>query len=193
MVFTTTGTPLNKAQVKYLEARLVELAQKYERAELKNTVSPQRPGLAEADQAEMEGYLDELRSLLPVLGIDFFEHIEASVDGRDIYSLHLKGCNAKGFETNTGFTVLRGSLARARTVRNMRQRAPGYYRQRQEMIRKGVLEKTADGYRFTTDRAFTSPSGAAAVCYGGAANGLTAWRDETGTTLKANREKATKG
>ena len=70
IVFTTTGSPLNKAQVKYLEARLLELAKKYNRAKLENTASSQRPGLAEADEAEIEGYLDELLSLLPVLGVD---------------------------------------------------------------------------------------------------------------------------
>lgn len=191
IVFTTTGTPLNKAQVKYLEARLVELAKEYKRAKLENTVEPQRPGLAEADQAEMEGYLDELLSLLPVLGVEFFERFETLAQGRKIYSLHLKGCDARGFETNTGFTVVKGSLARAKTLVSMKQHVPGYYRQRQELISEGVLERTADGYRFTTDWLSGSPSAAAAVCCGRNANGLTEWKDESGTTLKANREKAT--
>ena len=191
IVFTTTGTPLNKAQVKYLEARLVELAKKYKRSKLENTVQPQRPGLAEADQAEMEGYLDELLSLLPVLGVGFFEHVEAPARGRKVYSLHLKGSSAKGFETNTGFTVLKGSLARGKTLPAMKQGVPSYYRQRQELISDGVLEKIPEGYRFTTDWPFTSPSGAASVCNGGAASGLTAWRDESGVSLKEDREKAT--
>ena len=192
IVFTTTGTPLNKAQVKYLEARLLELAGRYRRAKLENTVSSQRPGLSEADEAEMEGYLDEVRSLLPVLGIDFFEHFEAPADGRKIYTLHLKDCNARGFETNTGFTVLKGSVARAKTAEAMERNVPGYYRQRRELIENGVLQEIAEGYRFTADLSFASPSAAAAVCYGGNASGLTAWKDESGITLKANREMSTK-
>ena len=190
IVFTTTGTPLNKAQVKYLEARLVELARKQNRSKLENTVLPKRPGLAEPDQAEMEGYLDELLSLLPVLGVAFFEEAEAQVESRKIYRLQLKGCDATGFETNTGFTVRKGSLARAKTVGSMKQHVPGYYRLRQELISEGALEKTSEGYRFTTDHPFASPSGAASVCSGRSANGLTEWTDESGTTLKANREKA---
>ena len=195
IVFTRTGTPLNKAQVKYLEARLMELArraEKQKRAEVEGKNNPQRPTLSDADQAEMEGYLDEVRSLLPVLGVGFFEDVEGPAEGRTIYRLHLKGCKAKGFETNTGFMVLKGSVARAETLKAMETGVPGYYRQRRELIEDGVLENTAAGYRFTTDLSFASPSAAAAVCYGGSASGLTAWKDESGNTLKANREQATK-
>ena len=192
IVFTTKGTPLNKAQVKYLEARLLELAKSYRRSKLENSVESHRPGLSEADQAEMEGYLEELLSLLPVLGVPFFERGETpSKDGKDVYHVEGPGYDATGFETNTGFTVLKGSLARAKPVPSMKQRSPGYYRQRQALISEGVLEKTADGYRFTADWPSGSPSAAAAVCSGRSANGLIDWKDESGTTLKANREKAT--
>lgn len=195
IVFTTTGTQLNKAQVKYLEARLQELArraEKHKRAKVEAKVSSQRPKLSKADQAEMEGYLDEVRSLLPVLGVGFFEDVEAPTEGRIIYSLHLKECHAKGFETNTGFTVIKGSVARAKTLGSMKQHVPSYHRLRRELIDERVLEQAEKGYRFTADRSFSSPSAAAAVCLGRNANGLTDWKDASGNTLKANREKATK-
>ena len=81
IVFTTKGTPLNKAQVKYLEARLLELAKKYGRTKLQNSAKPRLPGLSEADQAEMEGYLDELLSLLPVLGGTVFRTRRTALEG----------------------------------------------------------------------------------------------------------------
>ena len=191
MVFTTTGTALNKAQVKYLEARLLELAKACGRTKLQNTVTSHRPGLSEADEAEMEGYLDELLSLLPVLGVPFFELDETPTGDRKVYLVKGPGCKATGFETNTGFTVQEGSLAREPTVPLMKKKASGYYRQRQELIDDEVLDKQTDGYRFTKDWLFGSPSAAASVCLGRSANGLTEWKDEVGTTLKANREKAT--
>lgn len=175
---------------KYLEARLLELAKSCERATLQNAVKSHRPGLSEADQAEMEGYLDELRSLLPVLG-PFFERDETPAKDRKDYHVKGPGCKATGFETNTGFTVQEGSLAREPTVLSMKKKAPGYYHQRQDLIKDKVLEKTADAYRFTKDWLFGSPSAAAAVCLGRPANGLTEWKDGSGATLKANREKAT--
>ena len=190
IVFTTKGTPLNKAQVKYLEARLLELAKKYGRTKLQNSAKPRLPGLSEADQAEMEGYLDELLSLLPVLGVPFFERDEPPSKDRRVY--HVKGpsCQATGFETNTGFTVREGSLVRQPPVPSMKERAPGYYLQRQELIKEGVLEKKNGQYCFTRDWLFGSPSAAAAICLGRTANGLIEWKDEAGTTLKTNREKA---
>jgi hypothetical protein len=46
-----------------------------------------------------------------------------------------------------------------------------------------LVEK--DGYlTFTRDAEFSSPSAAAVVVHGGAANGLTAWVSEAGMTLK---------
>ena len=190
IVFTTKGTPLNKAQVKYLEARLLELAKKYGRSKLENSVESRRPGLSEADQAEMEGYLDELLSLLPVLGVPFFEPDEAPSEDRRVYYVEGPGCKATGVEANTGFTVRKGSLAREQTVPSMKERLPGYYLQRQELIKAGVLEKKTDHYRFTRDWLFGSPSAAAAICLGRSANGLVEWKDESGTNLRANRETA---
>ena len=191
IVFTTTGTPLNKAQVKYLEARLLELAQTNKRSNLKNKTKPGLPPLSEADQAEMDGYLDELLSLLPVLGVPYFERDEpVSRDGK-VYRVKGPGCKAKGFETNTGFTVQEGSLAREPTVASMKKHQTGYYRLRQDLIDEEVLETTTDGYRFARDWLFGSPSAAASVCLGRGADGPAEWKDESGTTLRENREKAT--
>lgn len=191
IVFTTRGTPLNKAQVKYLEASLLELAKKHGRSELQNKVLSRRPTLSEADQAEMDGYLDELLSLLPVLGVPFFDSDEPPSHERKAYYLKGSDYSATGFEANTGFKVLKQSLARANTVASMEKYVSGYYRLRQELIADEVLKKTPDGYLLTKDWLFGSPSAAAAVFSGRSANGLEDWKDKSGATLKANREEAT--
>jgi hypothetical protein len=46
----------------------------------------------------------------------------------------------------------------------------------------------SEAYAFTHDAEFSSPSAAAAVIHGGGANGLTAWRDAAGKTLKVLEE-----
>ena len=139
----------------------------------------------------MDGYLDELLSLLPVLGVPFFERDETPSRIRKVYRVEGPGCKAKGFETNTGFTVQEGSLARDPTVPSMKENQAGYYHLRQDLIDDEVLEETTDGYRFGRDWLFGSPSAAASVCLGRGANGLTEWKDESGTTVRENREKAT--
>ena len=191
IVFTAKEPPLNKAQVKYLEARLLELAKKRGRSKLQNKGASLRPGLSEAEQATMEGYLDELLSLLPVLGVTFFEPDETPGPDRKIYYLEGPGCSATGLEVNTGFKVLQKSLARAEPVASFKKQRPYYYRQRQELIDAETLRKTDDGYRFTKDWIFGSGSAAAAVCLGRSANGLKEWKDKSGTSLKDNRKKET--
>lgn len=191
IVFTAKEPPLNKAQVKYLEARLLELAKKHRRLKLENSGASRRPRLSKADQAEMEGFLDELLSLLPFLGVRFFEPNETPGPDRKVYYLKGPGCSAEGFEVNTGFKVLQESLARAEPVASFKKHRSYFYRQRQELIADETLRKTADGYRFTKDCLFRSASAAAAVCLGRSANGLKEWKDKSGISLKTNREKET--
>jgi len=47
-----------------------------------------------------------------------------------------------------------------------------------------VLTANGDRLLFTKDIEFASPSAAAAVIHDGHANGLTAWKDASGKTLK---------
>jgi hypothetical protein len=188
IVFTTKGDPLNKAEVQYLEACLVELATENRRCRLDNSNAPNRPGLSEADKAEIQGYLDELLSLLPVLGIDAFERVEASSPSRRIYHLKAKECDAKGFETNTGFAVLLGSLARGSTVPSMKEHALSFFNRRRQLIDDGVLLPCDEGLRFSVDHEFPSCSQAAAVVLGRNANGRVEWKDAEGVTLKEHQE-----
>lgn len=63
--------------------------------------------------------------------------------------------------------------------------------QRRQLVEDGVLVRTADGqhYTFGRDVAFSSPSGAAAVVYGGNISGPATWRREgDGLTYKDWRQ-----
>jgi len=55
--------------------------------------------------------------------------------------------------------------------------------QRAELIADNTLVPGGHRLRFSKDNEFTSPSAAAAVIHGGAANGLTAWKSQGGKTL----------
>lgn len=148
-IFTTRGTPLNKAQVKYLEARLVELATAAGRSNLQNLQTPKLPLLSEADQAEMEGYMDELLTILPVLEIPYFEPRKAILANSITYYLQGKDTSAEGIEATEGFIVLKKSIARIKEVPAMKTGVPGYYALRQELIKNNVLERSGENYRFT--------------------------------------------
>lgn len=96
IVFTTKGDPLNKAEVQYLEARLVEKARAAKRCKLDNGNFPQRPGLSESDEAEIEGYLEEMLPLLPVLGIHAFEQLRTPSPDLRIYFSRGSGLGRQG-------------------------------------------------------------------------------------------------
>ena len=55
---------------------------------------------------------------------------------------------------------------------------------RQKLKEEGTLETKPDYLVFSQDAEFSSPSAAAAVIHGGHANGLVAWKNSHGKTLK---------
>ncbi len=55
---------------------------------------------------------------------------------------------------------------------------------RAKLLKDGTLIEHEGHLRFTRDHEFATPSAAAAVIYGGTANGRTAWKDASGTSLK---------
>lgn len=59
---------------------------------------------------------------------------------------------------------------------------------RAALIGKGILKSEGGAFRFTEDYSFTSPSTAAGVVLGRAANGRTEWKTADGRVLKALQE-----
>jgi hypothetical protein len=126
--------------------------------------------------------------IYPILGINSFEPLE-HVTGPD--RLHLQGPHAlgEGSETEEGFVVLTGALARNQSVESM----PGWAANlRETLTQSGTLVPAEGGesLRLTTDHVFNSPSAAAAVLLGRSAAGPIEWKDEAGRSLKQVREQA---
>jgi len=72
VLVTTAGNKLNKAHVRYLEARLIAEARAIGRTPLENGTNPPRPSLSEADVAKMEAFLENLLIVLPAVRVDMF-------------------------------------------------------------------------------------------------------------------------
>jgi len=68
VTFTSKDDNLTKGHVRYLEARLVQLASDAGRYVVKNATSPQLPSLPRADRDAMEEFIEGIRTLLGVLG-----------------------------------------------------------------------------------------------------------------------------
>jgi len=192
--FVTTGTGLNKAQVQYLESRLITLAHEAKRVRLENRTQPTLPTLHEADLADMDVFLGNMLQIMPLIGISAFERPKRPVK-RKRHRLFCsgKGIKAEGYESSEGFVVIEGSQALAETAPSMEHRVGGYFDLRAELIESGVLLEQGPALRFAQDYSFKSPSAAASIVLGRAANGRTEWADEQGRTLRAIQEAAVGG
>jgi hypothetical protein len=185
VVFTSKDQNLNKAHVKYLEARLVQLAADAKRAELDNGSIPQLPTLSEADKADAEAFLQDMLLCLPILGLNVFEKAKAPGEKSRDLILRGKGIEARGQDTAEGFVVRAGSLAVKEELPSLHQNLKEL---RRVLLDQGVFVDEDKHYRLTQDYTFNSPSTAAGVLLGRSANGRIEWKDAQGRTLKEIQE-----
>ena len=183
--FISKDENLTKAHIRYLEGKLIDLARKVGRAVVTNGQSS-GARLPESDREDMEIFLEKINQLLPVLGIELLVPTAAKAVGELEHKklfCEIKGIKAEGHLAPNGFVVLKGSQA-VLTDRASSQKWPWAMNMRQHLKDEGVLETQGGALVFTSNAEFTSPSSAAAVIHGGHANGLTAWKDKSGKTLK---------
>lgn len=195
VLVTSAANNLNKAHVKYLEARLVEIARSIGKVPLENGNTPARSSLSEAGQANMEAFLDYLLMVLPALRIDMFlssrrssraATVALSSDTGVAFQLNLRkhGISATALLKDGEFVVQAGSTAR-REWAGIGTEGSGYAQLHAELVRTGVLAPQGSACTFTSDYAFASASAASAVVCGRPSNGTLEWkvRDE-GITYK---------
>lgn len=187
VVLVSKDENLTKAHVRYLEARLVQLAGEARQCRLANGTKPPTVGkLPEPDQVEMEEFIEQTRLLLGALGHDVFTPLSAPTPKGESVSARPGSAqtfrySGKGFDATAvldpnagGLVVLKGSVARSKTVPSL---SVGPLNRRQALIADGVLvPQGAEGLLFTADFAFKSPSGAAQIVAGMSTNGLNAWK-----------------
>jgi hypothetical protein len=158
----------------------------------------------------MEVFLEEMLVILPILGVTAFEIPPASSiprpDGGNenlglgakrllapatsIEPLYLRGSGgiaAEGAYRPEGFVVFEGATGRTRPVPSVH---PFLVRIRDELARQGLLAADGELLRLTQHHVFDSPSTAAGVLLGRAANGRSEWKDAEGRTLKDLQEAA---
>ncbi len=201
VLVTTAGNKLNKAHVRYLEARLIEEARTIGRVPLDNGTNPTRPTLSEADVAKMEAFLDNLLIVLPAVRVDMFiqrtrptmpsQSVAAVVPSSaaiqptsDPYAsfvleLRKRGIRATARMQDGEFIVEAGSLA-STVVGDS-----SYSSLHAELVKARVLEAEGEHFRFIQNYAFRSPSAAAVAVTGRSSNGTIEWKEVgTGMTYK---------
>ncbi len=187
LILTTSGDHLHKAHVRYLEARLVKIAREAGNVDLDNSNDPIPASLTEAQQANMEEFLDTLQMVLPALGVGLLQTgrrnaplplVADMLETSFILTSAKTSTKAGARLEGSDFIVRAGSGARPEWVGGAGH-AAGYRGLRAKLISDGVLRQAEGNHIFTQDFACASPSAAAAVILGRSANGRTEWREET--------------
>lgn len=193
VVITTSDEALTKGHVRYIEARLIQMTKDAGRVVLDNSQRPDsdRRRMPEADQANMEAFLANLKVILPVVGLELLKARSKAVakpiavrateapssvtDPQAMFEIrHRSGVKAFAVEEDGEFIVLAGS----ESLKDSAYSGPGYGELKQELIAQGVLS-VAPGreiYVFSRPYAFKSPSAASAVVLDRNSNGRREWR-----------------
>lgn len=180
---TFVGRDLNKALIRYLEDRLVEIARNSKRYIVltKNTFS--NTVMKESQIAVMEEFIDNVKVLINVLGYKVLEPLvqenlpSASVDDEMLF-ITSGSVNATGRVTTEGFVVYEGStLDNKGSVNSL---SSGMKKLRQDLIESNKVENNV----IKENILFSSSSAAASFVLGYSVSGPQRWKTKDGRTLK---------
>lgn len=174
VVVTSKDENLTKAHGRYLESRLIQIANQAKRARVINGTNPDITNLPEPDIADMEYFLEQIQIILPVLGFAFANPLpnvkntsskEGTKEISPIFVLNYASANAKAQEINGEFVILEGSLARKAHTNSL---ADSYIHIREKLVSDGILadSQNIDFWVFTQNVPFQSPSTAANIVGG---------------------------
>lgn len=191
-VVTSKDLNLTTGHIKYIECRLIDIAKKSGEVILTNDTAPEPSKLPEADIVDMEFFISQIRLVLPLLGFDFLrevptisqnttyntKQIVGNVDRSPIFEIisPKHKLTAIGQEVCGEFIVQAGSQCRS----SWEGADPhsSYSNLRHNLFDQGKIGLDQNGLfaLFKEDVVFSSPSAAAAIVYGRASNGRTAWK-----------------
>ena len=187
----------NEGHWGYLEARLVEIANITKRCSLPdNTQTPQPRKLSEAQQSDAEVFLEQIRGVLPVLGVNILRSTHRSPERQTpppdidspIFTLAApkRGVKARARVVGYEFIMLEGSRvvgewSNEGSTPSTRNSYRNYRDRHAKLVDDGSIAVEGEIGTLTRDVPFPSPSAAGSVAVGYSCNGRTAWRWTGGT------------
>lgn len=177
-----TGRDLNKALIRYLENKLVDMARASKRYEVLTKNTYKNTVLKESQTAAMDEFIDNIKVLINALGYKVLEPLlkkpeEGTADDGMLY-INIGKASAEGQITSEGFVVLAGAVINEKT--SVKSLAKGMIK-----LRKKHMESDRVKDLITTeDILFSSSSAAADFVLGYSVSGPATWKDKNGRSLK---------
>lgn len=179
---------MTNTHASYLEWLSIKLAAQSGRYALENGNAGGRPYTPAPLEADCHEIHDTVAVLLATLGYPVFEPVvkpSGPTNTLEMYFCSGSDSDGRGYFTDEGFVVLKGSSGRAEMVPSYAA-GPGA-KVRARYVSQGVIKLEGDRMIFQRDHLFPSPSRAAHVLMGRAANGWTEWRNANGEQLSELR------
>lgn len=185
------GRDLNKALIRYLENRFVEIARVSKRYLVLTKNTYRNTVMKESQIAVMEEFVDNVKILINALGykvLEPFVQVDSSTTTVDNEVLYITSgsVNATGKVTSEGFVVFAGATLNEKT--SVKSLSAGMQKQRQKLLDSPKV----DGLVTTEDILFSSSSAAADFILGYSVSGPRSWKNKEGKTLKEIESNQTK-
>lgn len=184
------GRDLNKALIRYLENRFVEIARTTKRYVVLTKNTYRNTVMKESQIAVMEEFIDNVKILINALGYKVLEPFAqldsptATVDDEILY-ITSGSVNASGKVTSEGFVVFAGAVINEKTA--LKSLSAGMKRQRQRLLDSSKVNNLVT----TEDILFSSSTAAADFVLGYSVSGPGTWKTKDGRTLKEIEESKT--
>ena len=177
------GRDLNKALIRYLENRFVDIARASKRYTVLTKNTYKNTVMKESQIAVMEEFVDNVKILINALGykvLEPFVHTEANSSKVDDELLYLStgAASASGKVTTEGFVVFEGAILNEKT--STKSLSAGMQRLRQKIMDSNKVQN----FKTTENILFSSSSAAADCILGYSVSGPQTWKSKDGRTLK---------
>lgn len=184
------GRDLNKALIRYLENRFVEIARNSKRYIVLTKNTYRNTVMKESQIAVMEEFVDNVKILINALGYKVLEPLlqtgtDATVSDEEELYISVGSTSATGIVTTEGFVVLKGSVVNEKT--SAKSLSAGMKKLRDKIFADGKVENLTT----TEDILFSSSSAAADFVLGYSASGPRTWKTKDGRSLKEIEDSAT--
>jgi hypothetical protein len=176
LIFVSKDADMTKVDVQYIEHKAITEAKKSNTFTLnENKQVPKVPNLPEYQRDTMDEFFEDIKFLASFIGCNIFEITKPKEE--HIFYTKGRGCNAKGFYSSSGFTVLKGSVIAEESTPSF------HWKEKREKLLSEYTTKKGLALIVTSDITFSSPSTAAMFCLGRSANGWDEWKDKEYRTL----------
>ena len=176
LIFVSKDADMTKVDVQYIEYKAITEAKKANAFVLSdNKQIPKAPNLPEHQQDSMDEFFEDVKFLASFIGCNIFELSQPKEE--HIFYTKGRGCNAKGFYSSEGFTVLKGSIVAPTMVPSFN------WKEKRKKMLQDYTSNENEILVLTSDKTFSSPSTAADFCIGSSNNGWLVWKDKNGNTL----------